>query len=82
MNLKKHSSKRTDIHVCIPTPLKVLARSFIMKYKIRVFNMETNKEECTVDEVFESKELADEAIERLKTSFSQDYQYVMVPIND
>ena len=43
-----------------------------MKYKIRVFIIETNKEEWTVDEVFDSKELADEAIEHLKTSFFYD----------
>lgn len=82
MNLKKHSSIRNDIHVCIPTPLKVLARSFMMKYIIRVFNKETNKEEWTVDEVFETKELEDEAIERLKTAFSHDYSYVKVLVNE
>lgn len=44
-----------------------------MKYKIRVFNIEANKEEWTVDEVFDSKELAKEAYERFKTSYSHDY---------
>lgn len=53
-----------------------------MKYKIRVFNMETNKEEWKVNEFFDSKELAEEAIERFKTSSSHDYQYVTVPVNE
>lgn len=33
-----------------------------MKYKIRVFNKSTNKEEMSIDEVFESKEAAEAEI--------------------
>lgn len=51
-----------------------------MKYKIRIFNKETNKEEWTVDEVYESEKLVDEAIKLLKKNFSNDYQYVKVPV--
>lgn len=51
-----------------------------MKYKIRVFNNNTNKEAMSIDEVFESKEAAEAEIERLKASLSQDLQFVMIPL--
>ena len=51
-----------------------------MKYKIRVFNKNTNKEVMSIDEVFESKDAAEAEIERLKVSISQDFQYVKIPI--
>jgi hypothetical protein len=51
-----------------------------MKYKIRVFNKNTNKEAINIDEVFESREVAEAEIERLKASLPQDIQYVIIPV--
>jgi hypothetical protein len=51
-----------------------------MKYKIRVFNKDTNKEAMSINEVFESKDAAEAEIERLKASISQDLQYVKIPV--
>lgn len=51
-----------------------------MKYKIRVFNKNTNKEAMRIDEVFESIEAAEAEIDRLKASLSQDLQFVKIPV--
>jgi outer membrane protein assembly factor BamD (BamD/ComL family) len=51
-----------------------------MKYRIRVFNKNTNKEEMRINEVFESEEAAEAAIERLKASISKDNQYIKIPV--
>lgn len=55
-------------------------RGDFMKYKVRVFDKKTNEEKWTVEETFDSEKAADDAINVLKTSFSQDYQYVKVPV--
>lgn len=51
-----------------------------MKYKIRVFNKNTNKEAMVIDEVFESIEATEAEIDRLKASLSQDLQFVKIPV--
>ncbi len=51
-----------------------------MKYKIRVFNKNTNKETINIDEVFESREAAEAEINRLKVSLPKDFQYVKIPV--
>ena len=51
-----------------------------MKYKIRVFDKNINKEVMSIDEVFESKDAAEAEIERLKASISQNFQYVKIPV--
>ena len=51
-----------------------------MKYKIRIFNKRTNREVMTIEEVFESKEAAEVAIESLKASITDDNQYVKIPV--
>ena len=53
-----------------------------MKYKIRVFNKNTNKEAISIDQVFESVDAAEAEIERLKASLSQDLQYVKIPVKE
>lgn len=51
-----------------------------MKYKVRIFNKRTDREVMTIEEVFESKEAAEAAIESLKASLTDDNQYVKIPI--
>jgi len=51
-----------------------------MKYKVRIFNKRKDREVMTLEEVFESKEAAEAAIESLKTSLADDNQYVKIPV--
>ncbi|MBT2648077.1 hypothetical protein J7E52_15485 [Bacillus sp. ISL-34] len=51
-----------------------------MKYKIRVFDLHTNKETIKFDEVFETKDAAEYAIEIHKLKNPEKYEYVKVPV--
>lgn len=51
-----------------------------MKYRIRIFDKETNKEALIVKDVYESEEEVEKAITQFKNSISPDYQYVKVPV--
>ncbi|MGG4268585.1 hypothetical protein [Peribacillus simplex] len=51
-----------------------------MKYKIRVYDLHTNKETIKVDEVFETKDVTEAAIEKLKLQYQEKYEYVKVPV--
>lgn len=51
-----------------------------MRYKIRVYYLNTNKEAIAINEVFESKDAAEKAIETLKFKNPDKYDYVKVPV--
>jgi uncharacterized protein YegP (UPF0339 family) len=51
-----------------------------MKYKIRVFFQNTNKEAISINEVYETRDIAEEAITQLKSELPDNYQYVLIPI--
>jgi uncharacterized protein YegP (UPF0339 family) len=51
-----------------------------MSYKIRVFDIGTNNEAISVNEVFESKEAAETAIKKMKSTYPNKYDYVKVPV--
>ena len=53
-----------------------------MKYKIRVFSLHTNKETNKVDEVFETKDAAEAAIENHKLQNPEKYEYVKIPVKN
>jgi hypothetical protein len=53
-----------------------------MKYKIRVYDLNTNKETIKLDEVFETKDAAETAIEKLELQYPDKYEYVKVPIKN
>ncbi|MFD4819473.1 hypothetical protein [Peribacillus butanolivorans] len=53
-----------------------------MKYKIRVYDLHTNKELIKVDEVFETKDAAEAAIEKHKLQYPDKYEYVKVPVKN
>ncbi|XGZ12804.1 hypothetical protein ACDZ29_27505 (plasmid) [Peribacillus sp. RS7] len=52
----------------------------MMKYIIRVFDLHTKKETIKLDEVFETKDAAEAAIEKLKLQYPEKYEYVKVPV--
>ena len=51
-----------------------------MKYKIRVFYINSNEEALIVDDVFDSKNAADTAIEEMESKFPDMYEYVKLPV--
>jgi uncharacterized protein YegP (UPF0339 family) len=51
-----------------------------MKYKIRVFFKNTNEEAISINEVYETREMAETAISQLKSEHPDNYQYVLIPI--
>ncbi|MFC9599728.1 hypothetical protein ACWF7H_11725 [Peribacillus butanolivorans] len=51
-----------------------------MRYKIRVYHINTNNEAITVREVFESKEAVEVAIADLNIKYPGEYDYVKVPV--
>jgi uncharacterized protein YegP (UPF0339 family) len=51
-----------------------------MRYKIRVFHINTNKEAIILNEVFESKEAAENAISKFRSLYPDKHDYVKVPI--
>jgi molybdopterin converting factor small subunit len=51
-----------------------------MKYKIRVFFINTNEEALTIEEVFETKEKAESTIDRLESTYPGKYEYVKLPV--
>lgn len=54
----------------------------MMKYKIRVYNLYTNKESIKVDEVFETKDAAEAAIQNHKLQNPEKYEYVKIPVKN
>ncbi|USL11107.1 hypothetical protein [Bacillus bombysepticus] len=54
----------------------------MIKYKIRVYDLHTNKETNKLDEVFETKDTAEAAIDKLKLQFLGKYEYVKVPVKN
>ena len=52
----------------------------MVKYKIRVYDLHTNKETIKVDEVFETKDAAESAIENHKLQNPEKYEYVKIPV--
>ncbi len=54
----------------------------MMKYKIRVYDLHTSKESINVDEVFETKDAAEAAIEKHKLQNPEKYEYVKVPVKN
>ncbi|WP_336866244.1 hypothetical protein [Peribacillus frigoritolerans] len=53
-----------------------------MKYKIRVYNLHTNKESIKVDEVFDTKDAAEAAIQNHKLQNPEKYEYVKIPVKN
>lgn len=53
-----------------------------MKYKIRVYDLHTNKETFKVDEVFETKDAAEVAIKNHKVQNPEKYEYVKIPVKN
>ncbi|MCM2535268.1 hypothetical protein NDK43_26555 [Neobacillus pocheonensis] len=51
-----------------------------MRYKIRVFHINTNEETIILNEVFESKKATENAIRKFRTMYPDKYDYVKVPI--
>jgi uncharacterized protein YegP (UPF0339 family) len=51
-----------------------------MRYKIRVYYLDTNKEALTINEVYKSIDAVENAIEKLKIKNPNKYHYVKVPI--
>jgi uncharacterized protein YegP (UPF0339 family) len=51
-----------------------------MKYKIRVFFKNTNDEAISINEVYETRDIAEAAITQLKSEHPDNYQYVLIPI--
>lgn len=62
--------------------LKFWKRGFMMEYKIRVYDLHTNKETIKLDEVFETKDEAEAAIEKLELQYPEKYEYVKVPVKN
>ncbi len=54
----------------------------MMKYKIRVYNLHTNKESIKVDEVFDTKDAAEAAIQNHKLQNPEKYEYVKIPVKN
>ncbi|SFC67529.1 hypothetical protein SAMN05443252_105207 [Bacillus sp. OV322] len=54
----------------------------MMEYKIRVYDLHTNKETIKLDEVFETKDEAEAAIEKLELQYPEKYEYVKVPVKN
>lgn len=54
----------------------------MMKYKIRVYDLHTNKETIKINEVFETKNAAEDAIEKLELQYPEKYEYVKVPVKN
>ena len=52
----------------------------MMNYKIRVYDLHTNKETIKVDKIFETKDAAESAIEKHKFQNPEKYEYVKVPV--
>lgn len=51
-----------------------------MNYKIRIYELYTNKETIKVDEVFKDKNAAESAIENHKLQNPEKYEYVKIPV--
>jgi hypothetical protein len=51
-----------------------------MNYKIRVFELHTNKETIKVDKIFETKDAAESAIKDYKLQNPEKYEYVKIPV--
>ncbi|WP_289318521.1 hypothetical protein [Peribacillus sp. NJ4] len=52
-----------------------------MKYKIRVYHLQTNEEAMKLDEVFESKDATEAAIENWNSS-TRKISYEKVPVKN
>lgn len=53
-----------------------------MNYKIRVYDLQTNKETIKVDKIFETKVAAEAAIENHKLQNPDKYEYVKIPVKN
>ena len=53
-----------------------------MKYIIRFYDLHTNKETIKLDEVFETKDAAEAAIENHKVQNPEKYEYVKIPVKN
>ncbi|MFD0051970.1 hypothetical protein ACFVHQ_22250 [Actinomycetes bacterium NPDC127524] len=53
-----------------------------MKYKIRVYHLQTNDEAMKLDETFETKDAAEAAIEKLELQYPDKYEFVKVPVKN
>ncbi|MFJ5624761.1 hypothetical protein ACIQD3_18985 [Peribacillus loiseleuriae] len=51
-----------------------------MKYKIRVFQKNSNEETIIVADIFNSLSSAEAAIEKLESKYPDMYDYVKVPV--
>ncbi|MCK1995340.1 hypothetical protein MPH61_22430 [Peribacillus muralis] len=51
-----------------------------MNYKIRVYDLHTNKETIKVDKIFDTRDAAESAIEEHKLQNPDKYDYVKIPV--
>lgn len=52
----------------------------MMNYKIRVYDLHTNKETIKVDKIFDTRDAAESAIEEHKLQNPDKYDYVKIPV--